>query len=241
MPNEKPRKGDSVVFFDIETLPALPDDPLWLHLQESGLGPPPEERMLTALNAPLGRVWMIGWAPGNSPPEIISGDGSPESEEGVLRHFWECLEPVLRESSPGGPWWVGYNISGFDLAFLQVRALKWGMPHLAAALGKSTQKPWERREIDLAKIWPRTGADRRTKGMAKLDTVCRLLGIPHQPGLGPDGEGVPMGPDVPRLWEEARASGDPEEAQRARRGVEEHLRLDVLQVRELFKRLWHLM
>jgi uncharacterized protein YprB with RNaseH-like and TPR domain len=216
MPNEKPQRGDSILFFDLETLPCSPDNSLWQRLKSEDA-----DRKRTALMSPLGRVWMIGWAVGSGEPQIAAGDGSPDSEEAVLREFWEAIQGLQN------PWWVGYNIEGFDIPFLQVRALKWGMPELARKLGVASAKPWERRQVDLAKIWPRTGADRYSwregvRGLGKLDTICDVLGIPRQEGL--------MGKDVAEAWD----LGNHE-------GVAEHLRLDVVQVKALFRELWPLL
>ena len=216
MPNSKPCKGEPLVFFDIETLPCLPDDPLWLDLKTNEA-----DRKKTALLAPLGRVWMVGWAVGGGDPQISGGDGSPQAEKEVLERFWEEVKDI------DNPWWVGYNVQGFDIPFLQVRALVHGMPALASKLSRVTTKPWDRRVLDLAQIWPRTGADKNAwrdgiRGVGKLDTICQVLGIPQQTGV--------MGPGVADAWE----LGD-------HAGVEEHLRLDVLQVRDLFKRLWPLL
>ena len=175
----------------------------------------------TALFPSLGRVWMIGFANKSGDPVVIAGDGGIESERDVLEEFYE--HAVQWDS----PWWVGHNVSGFDLPFLQVRALKHDLPSLGRLLGRLRAKPWESRVLDTQKLWPATGADRYShshgiRGTRRLDTLCALLGIEGQEGI--------MGPDVYKAYLAGNA-----------KGVKDHLYYDVVQVREVFKKLWPLL
>lgn len=215
------------VFLDVETLPAEKDAPLWKRLSapiqpKSGETPEAFEARLelirknTAMNPALGRVWMIGVAYRSEDPVILSGDGSPEAEADILQR----LSSHINANS----WLVGYNIESFDIPFLKVRCLHHKKPRIAALLGKHTTKPWDARITDLMKVWPRTGADKAAwesdlRGLGKLDTVCEVLGISRQTGV--------MGPEVA----DAYARGD-------RAGVEEHLRLDIIQTRDVFRALY---
>ena len=230
MSDNAPKKGEPIFFLDVETLPAEETDPLWVQLSSElklQKGETPEEfetrkkkiHYDTAMLSPLGRVWMIGYAERSSEPRILAGDGSIEAEVKLLRELNGILEKI------DNPWFVGHNISGFDLPFLQVRALKHKLPFLARKLGRYTTKPWDQRVLDTQKIWPRTTADRSSwengglRGIARLDTICEVLGVPRQTGV--------MGPEVYNAY-----------LARDVQGVKDHLYQDITQVREVFKLLW---
>jgi len=226
MPNELPGQSDPIIFLDIETLPAKEGDPLWEKIQEQSTLPQDEDfeayfeskRKDTALFPSLGRVWMIGFAHKSDEPTILESDGSIDGEARVLEEFLEHCKEWDK------PWWVGHNVSGFDVPFLQVRALHHHLPALARKMGRLRAKPWEQRVLDTQTLWPSTGADRFSnshgiRGTRRLDTVCSLLGIENQTGV--------MGPDVYNAY----LAGN-------EKGVRDHLRQDVIQVREVFKHLW---
>ena len=222
--HEVPVKGEPIVFFDVESLPTSPEDPIWQGLTfetEDGVALTPEEReqarRKSGLNAPVGCAWMIGFADRNEDPTILSSDGTREGERDLLERFWEGVKDF------DNPWWVGHNIEGYDIPFIQVRALHHDMPHLARKMGSPRLKPWEKRVLDTLKLWPRTGFDRGSwrdgvQGVASLDTICAVLGIEQQTGL--------MGKDVYQAFLDGNA-----------KGVEEHLDADVRQVREVFRKI----
>lgn len=224
MPNELPGRGDQINFLDCETLPATADNPVWLSIQKwLDEDVPPEEReearvKFSALYAELATVWMIGIAEGSNDPVIFSGDGSPEAEKGVLTAFYEHVKDHRN------PWWVGHNVARYDIPLLQVRALRHGLPKLARLLSPLNLKPWETRVLDTLALWPQTNGSRESKivGCRKLDTICALLGIEQQSGV--------MGHSIYEAW----LKGD-------RSGAEDHLRSDVIQVREVFKKIWPLL
>jgi hypothetical protein len=223
-----PKKGEPILFTDVESLPATEDNELWrqlapkIGLPEGVFSETEEERAAriiklrenSALFAPLGRAWMIGFADRNEEPTILQSDGSPEGEKPLLEEFWEKIKDY------DNPWWVGHNITGYDIPFIKVRALHHGLTGLARMFGGPyRQKPWE------VRVWPRTGADKWAfrdhglYGLGKLDTICHLLGVERQDGV--------MGPDVYQAYLEGN-----------HRGVAEHLDYDIRQVREVFKKLW---
>jgi len=229
MPDDLPKKGEPIIFFDVESLPAEKDNPIWQKLAavldvvedespEDRAGRVEAARLRSALYGPLGRAWMIGFADRMGEPTILSSDGSVEGEKPLLEEFWGCVEGF------DNPWWVGHNIIGYDIPFLQARSLHHGLPLLARKLGRARIKPWEQRVLDTRSLFPQTGAERMSwkeglRGLGKLDTICALLGIEQQEGV--DGAGV----------YDAYLSGN-------QKGVEEHLYSDVCQVREVFRRIW---
>lgn len=221
--------SSNFIFLDIETLPAEDDNPIWKNLS-GGITQNPGEstedfaerfrtiQKNTAMLPSMGRVWMAGVAFRNEEPIIFSGDGSPAAEKIVLQSLTSYLK------SYSTPWLVGYNVAGFDIPFLQVRALHHNMPALAKCFGKVSDKPWDQKVIDLMKVFPRTGADKSAyewglKGVGKMDTVCQVLGIQRQTGV--------MGPEVADAY-----------LRRDVAGVEEHLRQDIIQTREIFKKVY---
>jgi hypothetical protein len=204
------------VFLDIETLPCEADDPLWDHLavRYVPLQERDQVRQSTGLTPVLGRVWMVGVARRHEPVTVFAGDGSPAAERDVLLALLEYLRPLR------APWLCGHNVEGFDIPFLQARAIVHDneLGELAYILGPHGEKPWDRRVLDTRKLFPAT-TWKDVPGLAKLDTLCRLLGIPPQDGL--------MGDGVYQAWLEGRQDE-----------VEAHLRADVEQVRALLRRLW---
>ena len=228
-----PQKGDPIIFLDIETLPCQRDDPLWLKLSGNveKLRTETDEEFEarleslyrnSALHAALGTVWMIGYAQGSQEPQIIASSGTPEEEKELLAQFLKIVADIQ------DPWWVGHNISGYDIPFMQVRALKHGLPQLARKLRQVRAKPWEQRILDTMEIWPRTGSDRTSwkddslRGFGRLDTVCSVLGIEQQTGV--------MGDSVYKAFLEGNAEA-----------VRSHLYSDIDQVRQVFRKLWHIL
>lgn len=230
--NPIPQKGDHILFFDVESLPCEKDNALWQRVTAK-MEPEEEEseedfdsrieglRLETSLYAGLGRAWMIGFADRMEEPTTLKSDGSPEGEKALLENFWEKVEGYNK------PWWVGHNILRFDIPFLQVRAMHHGLHPLARCLNRHTVKPWESRIIDTMRVWPRTGKEMGAwrnglKGLSSLDSICMLLGIPLQEGVS--------GADVYQCWLDGR--GDE---------VEHHLDMDIRQVRDVFRAIWHIL
>lgn len=227
-----PKKGDPILFFDVETLPCEKDNPLWQKLSEQ-INPEQDEseedyvarieerRLDTSLYGILGRAWMIGVADRAEEPLILRSDGSEEGEKALLEQFWEKVQTYEK------PWWVGHNIVRFDIPFLQVRALHHGLRDLARHLNRDRVKPWESRILDTQRIWPRTGKEmgawrEGVKNLSSLDSICHVLGIPLQEGV--------TGAEVYQCWVEGRHDE-----------VADHLHHDIRQVREVFRVLWHIL
>lgn len=182
----KPREGDIVVYFDIETIPgpAPMPDAVVEHLIRTGKAATEQEaRDYGALLPMFGSVLSIGWAWDDLAVSAIIGDPmGPDAEGDLLRQFLRVLAEAHRAAMERKSlWWlVGHNIEGFDVPYLKVRALKHGLPALCRALGPARQKPWEPRVIDTMQLWP--GGRERIPGVSGLQSIAAFLGLPTQDG-----------------------------------------------------------
>jgi predicted PolB exonuclease-like 3'-5' exonuclease len=95
-----------------------------------------------------------------------------ENEKDLIISFFHILDSFLKKNSYYQL--AGFNIENFDIAFVLKRCLILGIPvqHLFNNYGK---KPWDIRNLDLAKIWMGTGLQDRY--MIKLDVLCYCLGV----------------------------------------------------------------
>lgn len=86
----------------------------------------------TSLDPLLGRVFCIGVAVDDAPVQVLY-DASGEAERELIAQ----LAAVVTEAHEAGRfslWFVGHNISGFDLRWLWFRAVKYGFRELARLL-----------------------------------------------------------------------------------------------------------
>jgi uncharacterized protein YprB with RNaseH-like and TPR domain len=120
-------------------------------------------------------------------------------------------------------WLVGHNLLGFDIPFIQARALTLNLPPqmmrtLRYVFGGLATKPWHRKVIDTCDLWPRVGSEWKTRGQVTQDELCRRLGIERQEGA--------MGSDMADSYRDGRIAD-----------IVEHQRADIVQVREIYRRL----
>ena len=222
----------SRVFIDIETAPVAETDPAWMQwlaTQDRDVRAPgnlrdPEkiaaaiaekraalagERDRTALDPMLGSIVAIGVALDTGPVTVLHG-----TDERALLNNLAAWLPADAVS------FVGHNIAGFDAPWIQARAYRHGLRHLAHRFGAPGCKPWDRPLEDTRDLWPCRdvrGLDvvRGVNG-ASLPSLCRFLGV----DIADDDI---SGADVAA----ALARGDVE-------AVVEHCRRDVERVREVY-------
>ena len=123
----------------------------------------------TSLDGYRARIGCIAYAFGEGVVGIID---CAEDEEGGLD---ELARLIVRNPASC---WVAHNGHRFDFPMIQLRALHYGMAHLAARYHQG--KPWDGRLVDTLEWWPSLGGwGNRYKGK-QLGEVCAHLGVDHQ-------------------------------------------------------------
>ena len=171
----------NVCFIDIETLPD--DASVGMDLtrapgaaaHDSDLEVRLHKWRRHSLDPLAGRVGLITIATGEAGVHVI--DAADDERAGLteLKTHIDDHYNTLR-----GPYdiiptlvWVGHNGISFDFPFLQIRALKHGLPLLAAEFHQD--RPWDGTLIDTLRWWPQMGSNGRPRGT--LDAICAHLGI----------------------------------------------------------------
>lgn len=168
-------------------------------------------RELAPLSPTLGTVIAIGYAIDDGPIVILDAfDRAQEFD--ALRALGVALHGLKRNYVL-----VGHNAKGFDIPFLQARMVIRGLARAVPLLGKPGSKPWELPVEDTFDLFPHPSGS-GTPGARSLQVICAALGIPAQSG--------PLGGDMAACL----ASGDLD-------AIRSHLRADVDQVREVYRRL----
>ena len=177
-----------LIYIDIETLPCADParvpaprapanykDPekIAAYIEEARAGAWRE----TSLDPLLGRVFCIGVAVDTEPVEVLY-----DVEGNAERELIGQLAAVVNKAHEAGRysfWWVGHNISGFDLRWLWFRAVKYGFSDLARLL---PYQRWQRAMVqDTLQI--AQGADWSGKGLG-------LARLSEYFDLGDKGEGL---------------------------------------------------
>lgn len=196
---------DTLLFLDIETADA-PDEE-WNafvagypeHYDEE------PDRSRSALTT-LARVTSIGFTIGDDEVQVVYDQ--------PIRDLLSGVRDYVMSKTRALPWVVTWNGEGFDLPILQQACLRIGEPVWATLYGGPLRsKPWERRSIDLLKLWPEVR--RPQPGHSRMQEVCRRMGIAPQDG--------PLGAEMA----DAYARGD-------WKAIVEHQRADVEQLRALY-------
>ena len=186
------------IFLDIETIPCQsPEyaaevrknitapttykkaDSIDQWIAENGDAAAQETVAKTSFNPALGHICTIGFAIGESAAIALHTDNV--ADEGViLQEFFEHLP------DQGQNRFIGHYISGFDLRFIQCRAVVLGvkMPH--AVTFPRNPKPWAECVFDTMTAWA------GTKDKISLDNLCKALGI--------EGKGDFDGSMVAKAW-----------------------------------------
>ena len=167
----------SILWFDIETIPAVEKPPLDTVQAPANYKDPvkiaayQEENVdkvwrEQALNSVQGRLLCIGWADGNSPP-VCRGIWDRSVAE-VVSEFNDVVQGIVDD---GPITWGGFNLRGFDLNWLYHRGVKYDLPALMDFIPRER---FAKNILDVRDLW--TGGDPYGKG--KLKDIARFLGLP---------------------------------------------------------------
>lgn len=183
----------------------------------------------TALSAEDGSIIAIGIATDDSDPRVLIRVPSADSDKNLLEAFYQAVHDLLTEASLARgddpdraiftpePWWVGHNITGFDLPFLWKRAVIHGItPMQSFALPAPGDLRHGRGCFDTMIAWA------GLRGTISLSRLTRVLGLPD-PKTNADGI---SGRNAFEFWER----GDLETVRR-------YCAADVVAARAVFHRL----
>ena len=207
--------GGIVVYFDIETIPVEADDADWIdYCETADVEDPEAERLRTRLKPVFGRILCLGYAIAGDRPIVLTGapsePGSVEAERRILIEFDRVVSEAWDRRRGGRVLFCGHNLRRFDLRFVMTRALFHRVDGIVRRLGRLDPKPWDLPVLDTMELFPA----HRTA----LDQCCRLLGIERQSGI--------MGSAVYSAFIAGRFGE-----------IVEHCRLDIVQVRDVYRRL----
>jgi len=125
----------------------------------------------TSFNGGLGGIYCIGLAIQDEAPFCIETEDykSFESERVVLEKLNEKMAGV-------NPWFIGHNLSRFDLLFLRHRYIIHRL--LPTFINPWSSKPWDNAYFDTACAWIGNGQH----DYLKLDDLCNYLNVPTPKG-----------------------------------------------------------
>lgn len=133
-----------------------------------------------ALDPMRGRVMLVCFAVENGEVEILDaivprGTEFVDNERGAL----SALRNRLAQHQPYRL--IGHNVAGFDVPFLQLRAMKLGVSGLAAMVRNA--KPWDTEPVcDTMLHWPTTTHRGQPTGTRRLAAIEAFLGFPSRSG-----------------------------------------------------------
>lgn len=157
-----------------------------------------------ALQPLNGRLACIGFAIEEEPARCVIG----LEEKQVLAEFVNVLRTV-HDNLPAGAQtitWIGHNIAEFDLLWLRLRALKYGMFWLAKNINLDRYRGNFQDTMLMSGTW---------SNKFRLDDLCRFFGLDGKPD-GMDGS------KVHDLWQAGKYAD-----------IVEYCKQDVEQVRAL--------
>ena len=206
-----PNLSDSRVFFDIETVKSQDQDDrkyFFEHAKPPATIKDPAKRMdwygsdkhdaavdkdmdNTVFDGLFGEAVSIAWGHFDKSHAwheySATREGDDDDEYKLLGSFFG----FLTDYRPHTPILCGYNIIGFDIKFLQKRALVLGMKLPRQPIWPLDLKPWSKNVEDLMlKV-----EDDRTK-FVSMDKACYALGIEGKDGVD--------GSMVGALWEDGQ-------------------------------------
>jgi predicted PolB exonuclease-like 3'-5' exonuclease len=125
-----------------------------------------------ALNSMKGEIVCIGLAYGSEPPEVLVRN---TDEQELMHQFsaWLKDRGIMRSDVV---YWVGYNIKGFDIPWLQHRCWKYNLGLLPSLI------PTNRYDEHWVDVMEYYGGGSYGKNY-KLEDVARFLGFPAKVGM----------------------------------------------------------
>ena len=169
-----------------------------------------EERVRkTSLSGDFGQILAIGYAMDDKDVNVLyRNEGITESD--LLLDFFEHITEEIDDREHRNLTWIGHNIGGFDLRYLQKRCVVHGIrPNPAIPYDKSL---FSGAFFDTMYEWA------GMRESISQDKLCMALGLPTKPGM--------TGADVFDFWK----SGRNEE-------IKAYCRHDVETVRLIHKKL----
>lgn len=175
----------TVLFLDIETIPAQGDDAK--ARIASSVKPPAamkkadtiaawekdakaqaveEAISKTSFNGAYGHVCCIGWAFGDDEPQSVIWPADVENEAAAIYTF----KSIVSDRVNFAPVIVGHNVAEFDIRFLWQRAIVLGIK--MPAWFPRSPRPWDREVFDTMTAF--AGA----RNTISMDNLCAALGIP---------------------------------------------------------------
>ena len=164
----------------------------------------------TSLSGDFGQILAIGFAIDEEPVSVLYREDEWITEESLLDYFFRILQTELGDREHKTITWIGHNIGGFDLRYLQKRCVVNGVnPKPAIPYNKSL---FSGDFFDTMYEWA------GLKDRISQDNLCLALGLPTKPGM--------TGADVFDYW---RAGKHQE--------IKDYCRHDVESVRRIHKKL----
>lgn len=167
-----------------------------------------EQYRKTALDGARGQICVIAWAIKDYDPQSLVATPGTASEADILSNFFDLLRMQLGKQPM--PYFIGHYISGFDLTFLWQRAVI-NKVNPGMFLGQHGRH--DKDYFDTMIAWA------GYKDRISLENLCIALGIPCKTDGLKGGE----------IWDYWKAGKYAE--------VEAHGIMDVVSVREVYKRL----
>ncbi|MEZ5651841.1 MAG: hypothetical protein R3E87_14990 [Burkholderiaceae bacterium] len=123
----------------------------------------------TAIDPNAGQVVCVSWMIDDEPVETAWSENFADEFALLAETFSRMAESVGEQRVDV----CGHNVLGFDLPFMQRRAIVNGLrlPHWWPVL----TKPWHDRVHDTLVMW---NAGQRATGGGSMDMICELLGLP---------------------------------------------------------------
>lgn len=171
-----------------------------------------EQWRKTALNGAWGEICCICWQAEDGIIEQATRPTIADSEEIMLRSFFDGVVEEQAKAHGRPIHWVGHNIASFDLRYLWQRAVVLGVQPPVKLRQDAT--PWAGTVIDTMYLW--SGA----KGSIKLTELCAALRVDvgHEDTI-----------DGSQVWDEYKAGRFDV--------ILTHCRADVARVREVHRRM----